>query len=368
MQSLKKSFDLIPFPFFVIDADFNITGGSEEALSQFPAVANFLELVDFGSRKKAERFMKPVFASSKMELNLMTKNHSLLLYDVYTQWEGDSQIFVFCIEKQESIQQIQAIITKLEKQLETENLTLLEKQEQMENTLKKMEQVIIHHDNLNNFGKMASSIANELKRPLVSIRGFLQLLKPYLIEFEKDHYADIALEEVDHANNLIYQYLSTTSPSIPEVKQVNIQKMIMEVIDSTQGVASNIQCELNYMKEQILPVIDIDPKQIKQVMYNLITNAFDAIEGSENTGNGRITIRTMLTKNTLQISVQDNGKGIDLETKKRLFTPFFTTKEKGTGIGLAVCLKIVQNHGGIIEVQSKPGEGSTFIIVLPIEL
>lgn len=368
MQSLEKSFTLIPFPFFVIDDDFNIVGGSEESFSQFPSVSNFLELVDFGSRKKAERFMKPIYASTKIELNLMTKNHSLILYDVYTQWEDDSRIYIFCIEKQESIQQIQEIITKLEKQLETENLTLLEKHEHMERTLKKMEQVVIHHDNLNNFGKMASSIANELKRPLVSIKGFLQLLKPFLIEIDKDHYADIALEEVDHANNLIYQYLSATNPSVPEVKQVKIQKLITEVIDSTQGAATKFRCELNYMKEQILPVIDIDPKQMKQVLYNLINNAFDAIEGSENKGNGQISIRTTLTKNTLQISVQDNGKGMDLETKKRLFTPFFTTKEKGTGIGLAVCLKIIQNHGGIIEVLSHPGKGSTFNIVLPTEL
>lgn len=367
MLSFERTTQSFPFPFFIVDSNFNIMSVSEETNSQFPTVNNFLELVDYGSRKKAERFMKPVFAKTKLELNLMTKQDALTLYDVYTQWENDELLYVFCIEKQESIQQIHTIIQKLEKQLETENLTLLERQERMEWTLKQMEQVVMKHENLSHFGKIASSIANELKRPLVSIQGFLNLIKPHLIETGKEHYADIALDEVDRANNLIYQYLSTTTPSLPEKQQVNIQKVLMDVITAAQTDASKGNCKISYMREQILPVIHVDPKQIKQVFLNLVKNAMDAIQGSPNRGNGHIVIRTKLKADTIEISFHDNGKGMDKDTLKRIFTPFYTTKEKGTGIGLAICLKIIQNHGGIIEVHSQPDEGSTFMIVLPIE-
>ncbi|WP_246942704.1 two-component system sensor histidine kinase NtrB [Bacillus pinisoli] len=367
MLSVDQSINLIPFPLFIIDADFSILHVSEETYDHFPPVENFLELVDFGSRKKAQRFMKPVFAKTKIELNLINKENRLTLYDVYTQWENTERIYVFCVQKQESIQQIQEIIQKLQNQIENENLTLLEKHDQMELTLKKMEKIVMDHDNLTNFGRVANTIANDLKRPLLSVRGFLQLIKPHLVEVGKAHYADIALDEINHANNLIYQYLSTTVPAEPEKKQANIQKIVSDVITSTKNESARHNCQVKYSKEQILPVIDIDPLQIKQVLLNLIKNGMDAIQASPNKNQGSILIKTKLNQDTVEISVQDNGKGMDKETVRKIFTPFFTTKDKGIGIGLSVCLKIVQNHGGVIETKSSLGEGTTFTIVLPLD-
>lgn len=333
----------------------------------FSRVDNFLELVDFGSRKKAERFLKPVFAKTKVELNLMTKEGMLTLFDVFTLWENENQLYVFCIEKQDHIQQIQTVIKKLEKQLENENLTLLEKQEQLEMTLKNMDQIVMEHDNLANIGKIASSIAGDLKKPLVSIRGFLQLLKPHLVESGKAHYADIALDEVEHANNLIYQYLSTSNTSLPVKEQVNVHKLLTDVVSGSEKEAVSMGCEINYVRDQILPIMHADPQQLKQVLYNLVKNALDAIELSDQKENGSIVVRTKATKFTVEISITDNGIGMDHETTQKIFTPFYTTKEKGTGIGLALSLKIVKNHGGIIDVSSEIGEGSTFVIVLPLE-
>ncbi|MBM7661570.1 signal transduction histidine kinase [Bacillus mesophilus] len=367
MKTVEHNITYIPFPLFVIDLDFNVLQVSEETYSQFPSVTNFLELVDTDSRKKLERFMRPEFAKAKIELNLMTKQNTLALYDVYTQWENDERLYLYCIEKQESLQQIQEIIVRQQTQLENENLILLEKQEQLEVTLKKMEKVVMQHDNLANFGKIASSIASELKRPLISIGGFIQLIKPHLVDTGKAHYANIALDEINHANNLIYQFLSTHVPALPEKKQANVQKIISDVIASTRNEAGRNGCSVKYVKEQILPVIDIDPLQIKQVLLNLIKNGMDAIQASSNKQIGNIEIRTKLQKDTVEISVHDNGKGMDHETQRRIFTPFYTTKDKGIGIGLSVCLKIIQNHGGIIETKSNVGEGSMFTIVLPIE-
>ena len=367
MYIIEKVYQVFPFPLFVVDQDFNVLGVSDETQLQFAHAGNFLELVDLGSRKKAERFLKPVFTKTKVELNLVKKDFTLTLFDVYTQWEDENHLYVFCIEKQESIQQIQSMMRKLETQLESENLSLLEKQEQLETTLRRMEQVVITHDNLSNLGKIASAIAGDIKKPLVSIKGFLQLLKPYLNETGKEHYADIALEEVDYANHILYEYVQSTRPSSPNKQQINIQKMLIEVIQSTQKEASKINCEIKYMREQILPVQELDPKQIKQVVLNLIRNAMDAIQVSANRGKGSIIVRTRLHTNTIEISVKDNGSGMEEDTVKRIFTPFFTTKERGAGIGLSVSQKIIENHNGIIDVYSKQGEGSTFILVLPIE-
>ncbi|QDP41428.1 two-component system sensor histidine kinase NtrB [Radiobacillus deserti] len=367
MQLAHKTIKFIPFPFFVIDEEFQILEVSEKSMEQFPTVHSFLDLVDLSSRKKAERFMNPVVSRNKVELNLITKHQSLLLFDVYTQWENQERLFVFCVEKQESIQAIRSIIHKLEKQLENDDLSLQEKQEQLEMTIRNMQQVVIHHDNLSNIGKIASSIAEDLKKPLISVRGFLQLLKPYLVELGKDHYADIALDEIDHANNLIYQFLDATNISLPQKEQVNIQKLLMDVVEKSEAAAYSVNTEIKYMKEQILPVMNIDRKQIKQVLLNLIQNAMESIKVSANKDNGNVVIRTELTEKTIEISVRDNGIGMDRDTVKRIFTPFYTTKRKGTGIGLALSLKIIENHGGLIDVFSEPDQGSTFVVVLPLD-
>lgn len=367
MYLIENSIQTFPFPFFVVDQEFAILGVSDESQTQFSKVGNFLELVDLGSRKKAERFLKPVFEKTRVELNLVRKDFSLTLFDVYTQWEDENRLYVFCIEKRESIQQIQTIIRKLEAQLKSENLSSLEKQEQLEATLRRMEQMVMEHDNLSSLGKIASIIAADLKKPLVSIKGFLQLLKPYLKETGKEHYADIALEEINDANNLIYEYVRSTRPPAPNKQQVNIQKVLMEVIQKSQKEATKIHCEIKYVKEQILPVQNIDVKQMKQVILNLIRNSMDAIQLSQNRGKGSIVLRTRLNEKTIEISVKDNGAGMEEGIVKRIFTPFFTTKEKGAGIGLSVCQMIVENHGGIMDVSSKLGEGTTFILILPLE-
>ena len=112
--------------------------------------------------------------------------------------------------------------------------------------------------------------------------------------------------------------------------------------------------------------VSIDVKQIKQVIFNMVKNAMDAIEevGEEHTG---LIRRLTATENKfVHISIADNGHGMDHNTLVRLFDPFFTTKESGTGLGLSVSYRIIKNHGGTISVDSKKGEGTRFIIMLPL--
>jgi signal transduction histidine kinase len=367
-MSLPKNItQKLPFPFFVLDSNFTILGVSDEALAQFPKVGDFLDIVDFDSLNKAKRFIKPTVAYSKIELNLVNKQNHVKLFDIHIQWENDNRVYIFCIEKEASIQKIQSLFSKLERQLNQDNLSLQEKQEKMQSALKKMEQVVMQLDNYTNLGKLAPGIANDLQKPLVSVRGFLQLVKPYVREMGKEHYVNIALDELNHANNLIYQFLNATKPTLPEKQKVNIQKMIMELISSLQLKAGRINCEIKYVPEQILPIINLDIKQIKQVFLNIIRNSMDAIQESPNKGKGKIIIHTKLKEHMIEISFQDNGKGMDSETLKKVLTPFFTTKDKETGIGLAVSLNMIQNHGGDIKITSDPNNGSTFTVVLPVK-
>ncbi|MCK9376011.1 MAG: ATP-binding protein [Syntrophobacterales bacterium] len=111
---------------------------------------------------------------------------------------------------------------------------------------------------------------------------------------------------------------------------------------------------------QDLPPVEADRNQMKQVMVNLIKNAMEAIEEE-----GSITLATNMTEGQIWFSVQDTAKGIDPETLAKIFDPFFTTKDKSTGLGLSVINKIVIDHQGILEVESTPGEGSTFTVKLP---
>src|SRR5690606_19491124 len=117
-------------------------------------------------------------------------------------------------------------------QFSNENSTLLNKKEELERTLKTLELVIMQHDNLSNLGKLATGIANELQKPLTRIRGFIQLLKPSLIEVGKDHYANEALLEINQANNLLYQYISAAKPSHPKLELLNLHTLIQGVIAS----------------------------------------------------------------------------------------------------------------------------------------
>ncbi|MBD8070156.1 two-component system sensor histidine kinase NtrB [Bacillus sp. PS06] len=368
MSLVKHSIEAIPFPYFLMDEEFNILSVSEEVNNHFPRVTNFLDLVDYGSKNKVKRFMNPVIHKTKLEINLLTKHQPISLYDVYIQWDQDKRLNVFCIEKQNYVEQIQSFLSKLEKQLSDENLSLLEKKEELERSLKKMEQIVTEHDSLANLGKLVTGIAEELRRPLISIKGFLQLLKPHLIDIGKEHYVNVALDEINQANHLIFQYLSTTMPSSPMKEQNNIHKVITEVIQSTEKEAHNLNCEIKYNKEHILPVINMDTKQIKQVFLNLLRNSMEAIEDHPSRESGHIQIKTNIVNHSIEVSFQDNGIGMNKETVKNIFTPFFTTKDKRAGIGLSVSAHIVEIHGGKIEVSSTPQEGAIITVILPLNV
>jgi len=233
---------------------------------------------------------------------------------------------------------------------------------------KQIEQTAMQNDKLAMLGKIAAAIAHEVRNPLTSIRGFIQLLRPYLLEVGKAEYARIILTEIDRANDIIYEFLNSSKPTAPMKQLIPVNNLIREVAMLMESEALMRNCELSAEYESNDSMVSIDVKQVKQVVLNMVKNALDAIEDVHTERRGRIVITTCPEGEFVKVAIQDNGKGMDNATMSRLFDPFFTTKETGTGLGLSVSYRIIRNHGGMIRVESQPGYGTSFNVYLPLTI
>lgn len=230
---------------------------------------------------------------------------------------------------------------------------------------KQIEQTAFQNDKLAMLGKIAAAIAHEIRNPLTSIRGFIQLLNPYLKDIGKQEYGRIIISEIDRANDIIYEFLNSSKPSAPMKETVLVGLLLKETILLSESEAHMKGCELHCEVFDPYMMIAIDVKQVKQVFLNLLKNAMDAISETGDGRKGRIDISARREGKFAVISFRDNGKGMSKATLARLFDPFFTTKEEGTGLGLSVSYRIVSNHGGMIHVESQVNEGTEFLIYLP---
>ncbi|MDP2960189.1 MAG: ATP-binding protein, partial [candidate division Zixibacteria bacterium] len=173
---------------------------------------------------------------------------------------------------------------------------------------------------------------------------------------------NILLKEVKRLNKVITDFLNYAKPALPNLIDTNINQLISEtvLILSPQAVKKGVSLKTELGKN--LPRIKADPSQLKQAFINLILNSLESIEDK-----GEITISVYQDKNRLKLAFKDNGKGMSEETKNKIFTPFFSTKEGGTGLGLGIVERIIQNHKGEIKVESKLGKGTVFTLSFPIE-
>lgn len=231
---------------------------------------------------------------------------------------------------------------------------------------KKIEQSAYQNDKLAMLGKIAAAIAHEIRNPLTSIRGFMQLLRPHLVQLGKEEYARIVIDEIDRANDIIYEFLNSSKPSTPVKKEVHVDSLLKEVklLFESEAILKGCDIELSPIDPALTVCVDV--KQAKQVLLNIVKNSLDAIGGSTKAQRGMIGISAVKQSSKVMIMVQDNGTGMDYHTQSKLFDPFFTTKLEGTGLGLAVCYRIIKNHGGHIQVDSDIGTGTRFKITLPL--
>lgn len=231
---------------------------------------------------------------------------------------------------------------------------------------KQIEQSAVQNDKLAMLGKIAAAIAHEIRNPLTSIRGFIQLLNPYLKEIGKQEYGRIILSEIDRANEIIYEFLNSSKPTKPLKQKVLVGLLLKETILLSESEALMRSIDLHNEIYDPYLTVAVDVKQIKQVLLNIMKNAMDAIQDVKEEHKGRIDVSSRREGGFALISVRDNGKGMEKALLSRLFDPFFTTKQDGTGLGLSVSYRIVVNHGGTIRTNSKVNEGTEFMIYLPI--
>lgn len=247
------------------------------------------------------------------------------------------------------------------------NKPFLEKDNRVKLDSTELLETFIYPQYLENINTLAAGIAHEIRNPLTSVKGFLQLLRPYLIDCGKEQYIDIALDELNRANNLIFEYLNASKPQINKKEELSLRKIIHETGLLYESEAMFHDIILNIQLPDHIPAIFANGMQLKQVLVNLLKNAIDAIKEKNEKIPGKIEIFIEIEDlSTVSICISDNGCGMTYETLNHLFTPFYTTKTTGTGIGLPICKKIIEEHSGQIFITSKLGKGSTFKIVLPI--
>jgi two-component system sporulation sensor kinase A len=224
---------------------------------------------------------------------------------------------------------------------------------------KQTEELLRKSDKLAVAGQLAAGLAHEIRNPLTSLRGFLQLLQHDLKG--KQHYFDIMLSELDRINFIVSEFLVIAKPEVIQYKKSDLRSILQSVIAllDTQAVLCNVQLMLEFQSE-ISPII-CSEMHLKQLFINLIKNAMEAIPKD---GQIKMTV-TFQEDHWIRVRTQDNGCGIPEERLKQLGEPFYTTKEKGTGLGLMMCFKIVEAHKGMIHIESQVGYGTTIDVLLP---
>jgi two-component system, NtrC family, sensor histidine kinase HydH len=212
-------------------------------------------------------------------------------------------------------------------------------------------------------GLAASHLAHEIKNPLLLMGGFAAQVRRKLPGDSPDlQKLDIIEKEAKRLEGMLMEVLNFTRPVKPQMEKADITLEIEDVVHLVENDLRLKGVVIEQHLDRSIPHVLHDPRQIRQVLLNLVKNAGEAIKGQ-----GRITIRSWQQDGLLRISINDSGTGMTPEVIKSLFSPFFTTKPKGTGLGLAVCSRILEDHGGRITVESAPGKGSTFTISLPLD-
>ncbi len=246
----------------------------------------------------------------------------------------------------------------------------------------RMEAALSRSARLAGIGELSASIAHEIRNPLAAISGSVEMLRSslpaeVLADGQGTRLMDIVLREIDRLNHLITDFLQYARPAPATLAPVDLGALVAQVVEAF-GAAVRGDVELEF--EQGDPTwVQGDSKQLQQVLWNLLGNAQEAIEGK-----GRIAVRVRPLgagsqeripggrqdgdegPPTAELLVSDTGSGIEDDALERVFDPFFTTRSEGTGLGLATVHRIVESHGGTVQVMSAKGQGTDFVIRFPL--
>ncbi len=221
--------------------------------------------------------------------------------------------------------------------------------------IKRMQAEMDRLDRLNLVGQMAAGIGHEIRNPMTTVRGYLQLLGAKPAYSEQKPTFDLMISELDRANSIITEFLSLAKITQSELQIQNLNDILKSVYPLIEAYALTQNKQIRFIPG-LIPNVPLNAKEITQLVLNLCRNGFEAIVDS-----GCLTIQTYTEDNNVVLAVEDEGCGIPEENLRKLGTPFFTTKGDGTGLGLSICYRIAHNHNANINVSSSP-RGTTFIV------
>ncbi|MBM7662524.1 signal transduction histidine kinase [Bacillus mesophilus] len=209
-------------------------------------------------------------------------------------------------------------------------------------------------------GELSAGAAHEIRNPLTVIKGFITLANEELNEADREKYhIALLLKEFDRINSIIEEMLLIAKPGAPMITETYLQDLLEEIVPLVKESAPSQ--DLTFMIDLDRTPLHVDAKQITQVIYNLIRNSSEAIGHT-----GTIRIYSEVDSHFYHLYIEDTGSGIPENLQKNIFDPFLTAKETGTGLGLTIVQRIIENHQGEIKLHSSSENGTTFVITLPL--
>jgi two-component system sensor histidine kinase HydH len=227
--------------------------------------------------------------------------------------------------------------------------------------IKALEEQVRRSERLASLGRLAAGIAHEIRNPLSSIKGFATILAKRNAEDERSRkISEVMVQEVERLNRVISELLDFARPTELHREQCAIGELFRRTLPLIEGEAAERKVKIESGTDPEELGVEIDPDRFAQILLNLCLNAVQAMEGG-----GVLKVEGLQRGPQTLVRVSDSGPGISSEDLPHIFDPYFTTKPNGVGLGLANVHKLVEAHGGKIEVESPPGHGTTFTISLP---
>ncbi|WP_407311258.1 ATP-binding protein [Desulfosporosinus sp. SB140] len=268
-------------------------------------------------------------------------------FDSIKDWEHFVDLKREIIQLKEQRVSLRSMVEDITKQLKIE----IEKRESIEQELAKL-------GRLNIIGQLAAGLGHEIRNPLTTIRGFLQMLKCKAELVTYTNYFELMIEELDRANAIITDYLSLAKNKPTDFKRLHLNKLLenLSPLITADAYSQGKKC---IFEPGDIQDLEIDPHEITQMVLNLARNGLEAMPID-----GCLTIKTFMNEQDIVLSVNDEGQGIPPEHLSKLGTPFFTTKENGTGLGLAMCYNVANRHNAQIDIDTSQN-GTTFFVRFP---
>ena len=219
-------------------------------------------------------------------------------------------------------------------------------------------------ERLSAIGTLSAGLAHEIRSPLSAMDGAIEILSRQNLSSERrGEFTDVMKREIARLNSLLYQFLEFAQPRPPVRRRTDIQDLVSDVCKLVSELATARRINLIRPETQVpFPKIDADPDQIKEVMLNLVMNACEAMPDG-----GKVEIFLESKSDQITVAIRDQGVGVSEQDLQRIFDPFYTTRNDGTGLGLSIAQRIMEQHGGRIEVERNPEGGMTFVLVFPLE-